>query len=86
MCFNFLLVLDNIVKKSLKNNLLFQKISMLTPWRVSGNCEGKEVTKMFCRKSMREERFKPKNLPWVECGYFLEQHNIICLAINTQGL
>ena len=68
----------------IKHNVQFQKISILTPWKVNGNSEGVGGLKSqtFKRKvwglsgnSRGVGGFKPKNLPWEEYGYFMEQHN-----------
>ena len=61
----------------------FQKISIPTPWKVSGNSKG--VGGLKCQNFKRKvwgltgnfrgvEGFKPKNLLWEGYGCFLEQH------------
>ena len=61
----------------------FQKISVPPPQRVTGNSEGEGGLKRpkFLKESIslnwnfqRGGGFKPKDPPWGEFGYFLEQH------------
>ena len=63
----------------------FQKISILTPWKVNGNSEGvgglesqnfKRNVLNLTGISSGVGGLKQKNLPWEGDGYFLEQHNI----------
>ena len=67
-----------------------ENIHIPTPWKVNGNSEGVGGLKgqNFKRKvwGLSENSrgvgggFKPKILPWEVYGYFLEQHNGICIC------